>query len=279
MKTTHTTSKTAVFAALVVVAALLVLAFGPSGASPAGAAPRGAITPSPEPDPPTAVPTATTPPTPVPPTSVPTETPPEDDGRTDPLLEKSVDPSSVRTGDVVVFTLTVSNLGDERAEDVVVTDPLPAFFTVLDAETERGSVAIHGNAVTATLGTLSSTDVIRIRIRARVNGGAPSASNTATLTTSSGDNDIGNDMSGVTVVLLDFQAATPTLTLPPEAVATPVTPTGDTQTRDTNAPAPQRAAPRQQLPRTGAPVSAGAGMALIVLGLAGVVAGFALRRR
>ena len=121
----------------------------------------------------------------------------------DPLITKAASPSEARTGDEIVFTLTVTNRGNVPAENVVVTDPVPDFCDILDVSASRGDVAVGGNTVVVTLGAVAPDEVITILVRTRVNERAqpPGGVNTVTLTSSSSSDDPSNNTSSVTVVI------------------------------------------------------------------------------
>jgi LPXTG-site transpeptidase (sortase) family protein len=108
----------------------------------------------------------------------------------DPALTKSVDPALAAVGDLVTFTITVFNNGNEPADGVVVTDPLPSNLeyvsaTSLDAATlsPRGTLTlIPPRTVQINIGTVDVNDVILITIIAQVNSqGQPPIQNLATL--------------------------------------------------------------------------------------------------
>jgi len=211
------------------------------------AAPLAAITGTVT-EPPTRTPTNT------PDTRLPTATPHRDKpGPADPLVTKSVNVGEARIGDEVTFTIKVTNRGDDTANDVVVTDPIPDYMDVIEATTTRGNVSSNGRTVIVNVGPVAPGEEVTIRIRVRINerAQAPIGRNGVSITTSSPGDDPGNNSSEVTFNIIG--EATPTAEQP---TATPL-PT---------------VAPRQ-LPRTAAGDNENE---LIVLGvLVGLVA-FAL---
>jgi uncharacterized repeat protein (TIGR01451 family) len=50
----------------------------------------------------------------------------------DPALSKAVSPLLASIGETVTFTITVTNQGNAPAPNVIVTDPLPAMFDVVN---------------------------------------------------------------------------------------------------------------------------------------------------
>ncbi len=75
----------------------------------------------------------------------------------DPAVTKAVSPSAAQVGDTVTFTLVITNGGTGNADDVVVTDVIPAFLdisTVIVSPPGPG-IAISGNTITLTFGTVA----------------------------------------------------------------------------------------------------------------------------
>ncbi len=105
----------------------------------------------------------------------------------DPALAKSVNPKEVEIGEMVVFTIWVTNYGNIDADNVVVTDPLPNYLDVLDVTTTKGTITILGRTVIVDIGTVAPGELITIKIRARVNekGKPPGGKNIVTLETTS----------------------------------------------------------------------------------------------
>jgi len=94
----------------------------------------------------------------------------------DPQISKSADPSLLIPGDIVTFTLTVTNKGSLAAQNVTVVDPIPAPLIVQSATTSQGTYAINSNTVTFTIGTVNPGAVIILTVKARVpaNAAVPS---------------------------------------------------------------------------------------------------------
>jgi uncharacterized repeat protein (TIGR01451 family) len=214
---------------------------------------------------PTEQPTRTPTNTPNNPIPTPTNTPrPSKPGLADPLITKAVNVAEARIGDEVTFTIKVTNKGNDFAEDVVVTDPLPDYLDVIEATTTRGNVSSSGRTVIVDIGRVAPGEEITIRIRVRVNERAqpPEGRNGVTLVTSSPSDDPRNNTSQVTFRIVGD--ATPTLTTLP---ATP-------QPTATAVPVPRR------LPRTGGGDGSGGLVALATLaGLLGLGGSLLLRRR
>jgi LPXTG-site transpeptidase (sortase) family protein len=120
----------------------------------------------------------------------------------DPALTKSVDPAIAAVGDLVTYTITVTNNGNVPANGVVVTDPLPSNLEYvsaasLDAATTspRGTITlIPPRTIQVDIGTLDVNDVVLITIIARVNSqGQPPIQNQATLVASAPPQNVSPD--------------------------------------------------------------------------------------
>jgi uncharacterized repeat protein (TIGR01451 family)/LPXTG-motif cell wall-anchored protein len=172
-------------------------------------------------------------------------------------------------GDIVTFTITVTNQGNAPARDVVVVDDVPPPFEVVGFSTSRGGINAVGNRVQADLGTVNPGDVITIQIQVRATrvSNPAQVTNTATGTTSSNDRDQSNNTSTITVSMEECRAISqttpspvpPTTTAVPPATPTPVPP-----------------------PRVLPPTGDGSGtnpLALLALGFVLMLASLLLRRR
>jgi uncharacterized repeat protein (TIGR01451 family) len=283
---------------LIVGALLLFLAWAPGVVPAAYALPLAALTPTAEPPtrtpPPTAggTPVPTLPPRPtLPPSDTPgpTNTPkPRPTGEpgtdhADPAVTKAVSPSEARIGDIVDFTITVTNHGDKTADDVVVTDVLPDFLDVAESNTSKGTIATSGRTVVITIGPVAPGEEVLIHILARVNAQAqpPGGRNSVTLTSSNNSDDLGNNTSSIALSIL-APAASPTAT-PIEVSGTPAggLPTATPEVAGGSARPSQPAAPgRPKLPSTGAgDERPAASWPLALLGLSAIVLSLVLRRR
>lgn len=116
----------------------------------------------------------------------------------DPAVTKFGDPPSAKIGEIVDFTITVTNNGVSDALDVVITDTVPGFLDILSVTISPDlgfPVIIVGNSVEIEFGTVTPTDVYVVTLRTRVNdlGQPPGGNNTVVLRTSSADNDPTNN--------------------------------------------------------------------------------------
>ena len=76
-------------------------------------------------------------------------------GSPDLQISKTVSPAYARPGDTVTFTLVAKNAGTAAADDVVITDPLPAGVTFVSATSPCAFVT---GTVTCEIGTLGPGD-------------------------------------------------------------------------------------------------------------------------
>jgi uncharacterized repeat protein (TIGR01451 family) len=153
--------------------------------------------------------------------SVPSDTNPSNDSgggggpvtataNADLAVAKSAAPTLVEPGGVVTYTLTVTNNGPSAAQFVTVTDVLSGGSLGGVVDTSSGvNVAISGNGVTFTVGSLSAGNAVTMVYTAT----APSLgvmTNSAVVTSAVGDLGGGDNQAGVTV---QVQASTTTLTI------------------------------------------------------------------
>ncbi len=105
-------------------------------------------------------------------------------GIADPVIVKLVDPQLALPGETVVYTITVTNKGTLAAQNVVVTDTVPAVLQLLSTSTTQGTVTTSGNTATFNVGTVAPGQVITLIIKAKIRPDAPTPSdvtNTATM--------------------------------------------------------------------------------------------------
>jgi uncharacterized repeat protein (TIGR01451 family) len=217
----------------------------------------------------------------VPPSPTSTDVPPPSDSGSrsaDPAITKAVDPSEAGIGDVVIFTITVTNRGPGTANDVVVTDPLPDALDAIEGTSTRGAVSSQGRTVIVAVGQVAQGEVVIIRIRARINERMrpPGISNTVSLTTSSQGNNIIND-SGAATLGIAGMSATAMPTLSPSAISAPSAPAASPVRTTQNSPGQSSAPPH--LPRTGAPDATEVPVLLAIIGLGVIVLSLLIRRR
>jgi LPXTG-site transpeptidase (sortase) family protein len=104
---------------------------------------------------------------------------------------KALSPSQAAIGDIVTFTLTVTNSGTVPATNVVITDTVVSFLDLISGSTTSGTITIDPitRTATANLGTVDPGEVIVITLVTRVNSSAnvtADVTNTGTLTHDTG---------------------------------------------------------------------------------------------
>ena len=120
-------------------------------------------------------------------------------GLADLSLSKTVDNTSVFNGDTVTFTLTVQNAGPSSAQNVTVSDPIPAGLSVVDAQSTLGSCDL---TVSCSLGTLTADSTATITITATVTARDTTLSNNASVSSSTPDPDPSNNSDSASVTVL-----------------------------------------------------------------------------
>ncbi|MFT3852680.1 MAG: hypothetical protein QM733_08095 [Ilumatobacteraceae bacterium] len=101
-------------------------------------------------------------------------------------------------GGPVVWTITVASAGPSTADEVVVTDTLPAALAGATATTSRGSCTIAGSTLTCALGMLAPSSTVTIGVAGTVAGDFRGAlTNTASVASSTPDPDGGNATASV----------------------------------------------------------------------------------
>jgi uncharacterized repeat protein (TIGR01451 family) len=83
-------------------------------------------------------------------------------------ITKTADPTEVLPGGLVTFVIQVCNRGDATAEDVIVSDALPAEQEVVSASASLGQAIIVGNGVRAEFGDMLPGVCAELTIVARV---------------------------------------------------------------------------------------------------------------
>ena len=86
---------------------------------------------------------------------------------------KGIDERIAIPGQIITWTITVSNPNENTLNDVVVSDVIMDDLTIVEASSSAGTVVIDGQTVTVTLATLQPGQTVTITIRTRVSD-APS---------------------------------------------------------------------------------------------------------
>jgi len=126
----------------------------------------------------TAIPTHTYTPTP----------PPSSRGACDPIITKRAEPTEVRPGDEVLFTIEVTNRGQTAAINTTVIDDVPAYLEILDVSASQGTWRQEGQRVIVDIGVIGQDYVVEILIYTRVRDDAPAPLAVENLVTVRSDN-------------------------------------------------------------------------------------------
>lgn len=104
---------------------------------------------------------------------------------------------SVPVGGQITYQVVVSNAGPDDATNVVVTDPIPAHTSFVNASVSQGTVMFDGTTVTANFGTIIPFESGSLSLTLSIDSDTPrdtSISNTATATTNTLDPDPDNNL-------------------------------------------------------------------------------------
>lgn len=118
-------------------------------------------------------------------------------GQADLIISKTGD-ESVPRGHNITYSIVVGNDGPDTAAGVVVTDPIPAHTTFVDATVSQGSFSFASNTITANLGSINFTESASVIVTVSVDNDTPrdtTISNTATVTADTPDPVIDNNSS------------------------------------------------------------------------------------
>jgi|GEM_PF-1634623 len=106
-------------------------------------------------------------------------------------------PTLAYTGDIVTYTIVITNLGPNTALSVVVTDTLPSGTSLVHANSTHGACTGTGPVV-CELGDLTSGESATITLSVTAPGVAGNITNTAEVTTASHDPDADNNSASAT---------------------------------------------------------------------------------
>ena len=118
-------------------------------------------------------------------------------------------------GQAVSYTITVTNNGSATADNVVLSEPLPAGLILVSDTASLGTVAVSGATLTNTIGSLAAGQSATLTIIAMPTA-TGTISNTATATTTSTDVNASNDSATDSITVASAtSAATLTITKTP----------------------------------------------------------------
>lgn len=91
----------------------------------------------------------------------------------DPVITKSVDPLFSQPGEVVTWTITVTNPGTIATTNIIVVDDMPPEVQIQTVLASAGNITTNGQTITFTLATLNAGQSVTITIRTRVRDDVP----------------------------------------------------------------------------------------------------------
>jgi len=137
-------------------------------------------------------------------------------------------------GGLITYSITATNSGPDTADNVVLTDQIPAHTQFVNASVSQGSVSFDGTTITANFGNIAVFESGGLSLTVRVNNDTPRdtvISNTANATSDTADPDLENNYATFTttivgpfpgdVLISEFRFRGPTPT------STPVTASAD----------------------------------------------------
>lgn len=124
----------------------------------------------------------------------------------DVAVSLAADKTSVKAGDKVTYTLTVSNFGPNDASDVIVNDFIPSGSTFVSAQANKGNFTTppsgQSGTVTWNIGTLSDASQESAQIKVTVIlKGKGTITNTASVSASTADPNPANNNAAITINL------------------------------------------------------------------------------
>jgi uncharacterized repeat protein (TIGR01451 family) len=124
------------------------------------------------------------------------------DCATDLEISKTVDPTDPNAGEEIVYTITVANNGPIGAQNVVVSDVLPAAFNYLANTDACSGVAVGATGtLTCQLGTIGAGQSRSFQIKGTIDaalGGATAITNTATVSSAANESDPADNVATLT---------------------------------------------------------------------------------
>lgn len=114
------------------------------------------------------------------------------------LVLTKTGPATARWNTPADFEIVVINNGPSTAEQVVITDALPAGLSIMTAMSDTGLCTVVAASVSCSPGTLAVGQVVRVTVRAKVIG-TGLLTNTATVGSTTTDASIGSNTAQATV--------------------------------------------------------------------------------
>ncbi|MGZ8565820.1 MAG: DUF11 domain-containing protein [Actinomycetota bacterium] len=121
--------------------------------------------------------------------------------RPDVKITKSASTTTVNVDGSVTFTLAVENIGGSTANNVVITDTIPAGLDITGTSNNHGTCTTNHQTVTCGVGDLNAgaTKSVTITVRAMA-GACPSVNNSATVSADNDSGTAGNNTSNTVTI-------------------------------------------------------------------------------
>ena len=95
--------------------------------------------------------------------------------RADLSITKTASAATASAGDTITYEITVTNHGPDDADDVTVTDPLPADTTLVSARPSSGTCTDVAATLVCALGTVSDDATVKIQLQLTLGAGGARA--------------------------------------------------------------------------------------------------------
>ena len=115
-------------------------------------------------------------------------------------LSQNANPSTVQVSNNVTFTIVLTNRGPSDAADVVITDPLPASFSFVSAQSTQGVVSQGSGTVNCSIASFANGASATLTIVATAPGVDGIFQNTASVTATTADLNPNNSASASVTV-------------------------------------------------------------------------------
>jgi uncharacterized repeat protein (TIGR01451 family) len=97
-------------------------------------------------------------------------------------LRKRVNPPFAQVGDIVTWTISVTNTSGQVLNNLSITDTIPSGLAIIDVSSSAGNVSFSGRQVTLNLAALNVGQTVTVDVQTRVDGSAFIFTNLAVIT-------------------------------------------------------------------------------------------------
>ena len=114
----------------------------------------------------------------------------------------SGDPATVSRDAALTYTFTVTNNGPDDAATTVLTDPLPAGFTLSTVSSDQGSCTATGQTVSCNLGTVATGQSVQVQISGSMTTTGTLVDTGSVLSAGAADPDLSNNSVTITTLVV-----------------------------------------------------------------------------